>query len=125
MSDVGDYLTDGRLTTAGWRAALSDGRLLGQECADCGHVTGAPKAACARCGSRALETSDLPKEGTVYSTTRIEVAPEGFDAPYHVGIVTVGDGRVMARLEDDADIGETVTFRGSEQTPEGPAPKFG
>ena len=29
MSDLGDYRTDGRLTTAGWRAALSDGRLLG------------------------------------------------------------------------------------------------
>jgi uncharacterized OB-fold protein len=125
MSDLGDYRTDGRLTTAGWRAALSDGRLLGQECADCGHVTAAPKAACARCGSRALETTELPEEGTVYSVTRVEVAPEGFDAPYHVGIVTVGDGRVMARLENDAAIGEAVAFRGSASTPEGPAPRFG
>ena len=125
MSDVEDYLTDGRLTTAGWQAALSDGRLLGQACGDCGHVTGAPKAACARCGSRALETTELPEEGTVYSVTRVEVAPEGFDAPYHVGIVSVGGGRVMARLADDAAIGETVTFRGAASTPEGPSPRFG
>ncbi|WP_233752206.1 MULTISPECIES: Zn-ribbon domain-containing OB-fold protein [Halostella] len=125
MSEFADYLTDGRLTTAGWQDALGDGRLLGQECADCGHVTAAPKAACARCGSRALETVELPEEGTVYSATRIEVAPEGFDAPYRVGIVTLGDGRVMARLEGDADIGEAVSFRGASSTPEGPAPLFG
>ncbi|WP_135821093.1 Zn-ribbon domain-containing OB-fold protein [Halostella litorea] len=122
---VDDYAEDDRLTTGGWRDALDDGLLLGQECRDCGHVTGAPKAACARCGSRALDTVRLPEEGTVYSVTRIEVAPEGFDAPYHVAMVALDDGRVTARLDGEADIGETVTFTGAASTPEGPAPRFG
>jgi len=119
-----DYTDDGRLTTSGWRDALADGHLLGQECRDCGHVTGAPKAACARCGSRALDTVRLPEEGTVYTVTRIEVAPEGFDAPYHVAMVTLGDARVTVRLDREAGIGETVSFAGAASTPEGPAPRF-
>jgi len=121
---VDEYVEDGRLTTSGWREALDDGVLLGQECRDCDHVTGAPKAACARCGSRALDTTHLPEEGEVYSVTRIEVAPEGFDAPYHVAMVAFDGGRITARLGDEAAIGETVTFAGAASTPEGPAPLF-
>lgn len=122
---VDDYVEDGRLTTGGWRDALEDGQLLGQECRDCGHVTAAPKAACVRCGSRAVDAVELPETGTVYSVTRIEVAPEGFDAPYHVAMVALGDGRITVRLDDEAAIGETVTFEGAASTPEGPAPRFG
>ncbi|WP_135535842.1 Zn-ribbon domain-containing OB-fold protein [Halostella pelagica] len=120
-----DYRSDGRLTTDGWRAALEDGVLLGQTCADCEHVTAAPKAACARCGSRDLSTVQLPEEGTVYSVSRIEVAPAGFDAPYHVGLVTLGDARLTARLSDAAEIGDSVSFQDAVTTPEGPAPRFG
>ena len=122
---VDDYTENGRLTTDGWRDALSEGLLLGQECRDCGHVTGAPKAACVRCGSRAVDAVRLPETGTVYSVTRIEVAPEGFDAPYHVAMVTLDDGRITVRLDEAAEIGETVTFEGAASTPEGPAPRFG
>jgi len=119
------YLTDGRLTTDGWRAALEDGVLLGQSCTACDHVTAAPKAACAHCGSRDISTVHLPEEGTVFSVSRIEVAPAGFDAPYHVGIVTLGDGRITARLTRAADLGDTVEFVGAASTPEGLAPRFG
>jgi uncharacterized OB-fold protein len=126
MSESPDaYQSDGRLTTAGWQAALEDGVLLGQACTDCDHVTAAPKAACARCGSRDLSTVRLPEKGTVYSVSRIEVAPSGFDAPYYVGLITLGDGRVTARLTGAADVGDTVEFQGSASTPEGPAPRFG
>ena len=40
---------DGVLTCRKWAAALREGILLGQECSECGHVTAAPKVACAQC----------------------------------------------------------------------------
>jgi len=123
--DLSAYLTDGRLDADGWRAALEDDRLLGQACPDCEHVTATPKAACARCGSRDLDLVELPEEGTVYSATRIEVAPEGFEAPYTVALVAVGDARVTARVDADVEIGDEVRFRGATESVEGPAPTFG
>jgi len=123
--DLSAYLTDGRLDADGWTTALEDDRLLGQACPDCEHVTAAPKAACARCGSRDLEPVELPEEGTVYSATRVEVAPDGFAAPYTVALVTVGDARVTARIDADVEIGDDVRFRGATESTEGPAPMFG
>ncbi|MDY6764598.1 MAG: zinc ribbon domain-containing protein [Halobacteria archaeon] len=108
-----------------WAEALRNGDLLGQECVECGHVTGAPKAACAHCGSRELETVELPEEGEVYSVTRIEVVPEGFEEGYDVGIIQLGDARLTARLEKSADIGDEVEFTGVIETDEMPAPVFG
>lgn len=102
---------DGTLTAKGWADALRAGRLLGQACEHCDHVTAAPKAACAECGSRSLQVVDLPTEGEVYSETTIEVAPEGFDAPYTIVIVTVGDARVLGRTEEAVSIGDTVELR--------------
>jgi len=125
MTDLSAYLSDGRLDADGWTAALEDGHLLGQACPECEHVTAAPKAACARCGSRDLDPVELPEEGTVYSATRIEVAPEGFEAPYTVALVTVGDARVTAHVPDDVEIGDEVRFRGATDSSEGPAPTFG
>jgi len=84
-------MTDGNLTTndttepaeltyEDWATALRDGTLLGQRCSDCGHVTAAPKAACAHCGSQGLTTTELPTTGEVYTETTLEVVPEGSTA---------------------------------------------
>ncbi|MCU4741475.1 Zn-ribbon domain-containing OB-fold protein [Natronoglomus mannanivorans] len=108
-----------------WASALEDGELLGQRCADCGHETAAPKAACGRCGSRGLETVSLPTEGVVYSETTIAVAPAGFDGgSYRVAVIDLGEARVLARLEGDAGIGDSVEFVGSLEGREEPAPLF-
>ncbi len=103
-----DEAAENRLTYGEWTEALRDGTLLGQRCEDCGHVTGAPKAACARCGSRTLATTELPTAGEVYTETTLEVVPEDFDGPYQVALVTLGEARVMAHVPEGVDIGETV-----------------
>ncbi|WP_207590124.1 zinc ribbon domain-containing protein [Halomontanus rarus] len=112
------------LTHAEWAAALADGELLGQRCSDCGHETAAPKAACARCGSRSLETVSLPTEGVVYSETTVAVAPAGFEGGYRVAVIDLGEARVLARLEGDAGIGDSVEFVGPLEDGEEPAPLF-
>ncbi|WP_226482670.1 Zn-ribbon domain-containing OB-fold protein [Natrinema amylolyticum] len=122
-----DELIDGDLTYASWKRALRDGVLLGQECRDCGHATAAPKAACARCGSRELETVELPATGTVYSETTITVPPRRFsdEDPYQVAIVELDEARVMAHIDGSAEIGDEVRLRGTIEADDAPAPLFG
>jgi len=107
-----------------WSEALREGEVLGQECADCGNVTGTPKAACPECGSRGLSRTSLPEEGTVYSETTIAVAPEEFEGGYKVGIVQLGNGRVLGRLDGDAGIGDTVVLSDVFEHGGEPAPVF-
>ena len=123
MSD--DPVTGDRLTAREWASALAGGRLLGQRCADCDHHTAAPKAACARCGSRDLETVELPTEGTIYSVTTQNVTPAGFDAPYDVALIEVGEARVLGRLDAEGEIGDRVVLEGTVEGPGGDlAPLF-
>lgn len=121
---VGTFLEDGALTASGWARALRDGVLLGQRCGSCGHVTAAPKAACARCGERALAVEALPTTGEVYTQTTIAVVPERFEGPYRVGIVDLGEARVLGRIPEDADIGDAVSLAGVVEADDRVAPRF-
>ncbi|UHQ95187.1 Zn-ribbon domain-containing OB-fold protein [Haloterrigena alkaliphila] len=122
----GGELVDGELTYESWKRALREGALIGQECTDCGHATGAPKAACARCGSRDLEAVELPTTGTVYSETTITVPPRQFtDDTYQVAIIELDTARVMARIDGTAEIGDEVRLQGTLEADDAPAPVFG
>jgi hypothetical protein len=115
------------LTFRTWSDALRSGRLLGQACPDCGHVAGAPKAACARCGSRDTETVELPTTGEVYTETTVMVPPEGVEERgYQVAIVRVGEARVMGRIEgEEVTIGDELHLAGYVRGEDGdPGPLF-
>jgi uncharacterized OB-fold protein len=124
---VDTYLEDGELTHRAWSAALREDVLLGQECADCGHVTAAPKAACARCGARDTAVVELPTEGTVYAETTVFVGPAAFTEvePYDVALIDLDDARVMAHVDGEVGIDDRVTFRGAVEEDDTPAPLFG
>lgn len=114
------------LTYDGWAVAVEAGRLLGQECPECGHVAGSPTGACPHCGNRDLRTVELPNSGTVYSETTIMVPPEEFETRgYQVALVEVGGARVLARIDGKAAIGERVDLSEALVTDDGhPAPVF-
>jgi len=114
----------GKLTFRGWQEALRDGRLLGEECADCGRVTTFPRGACDGCGSRDLETVELPETGEVYSETSVHVAPEGFEGGYRLALVDLEGAHVLARIDGEAEIGDTVTFSAVFEESGDPAPVF-
>ena len=124
MSEHGTSSDDEPLTHEAWADALRDGDLLGQRCLDCGHETAAPKAACGRCGSRALETITLPTEGTVYTETTMSVVPRGFEGPSQVGIVDLGEARVLARLEGSPSIGDRVDLENAFEVDGEVVPQF-
>jgi uncharacterized OB-fold protein len=120
------YLEDGELTHRAWSAALREDVLLGERCADCDHVTAAPKVACARCGSRDTAVIELQTEGTVYAETTVFVAPAAFsDAePYGVALIDIGDARIMAHIDGDVDIYDHVEFSGIVDEDGSPAALF-
>ena len=112
-SEGGDSTT--RLTHTVWEEALADGRLLGLECEQCDYVTGTPKAACVRCGSRDVTRVDLPTTGVVYTKSTIEIAPDAQGSGYQIAFVDIGEARILARIADDerVEIDDTVELRGS------------
>lgn len=115
-----------QLTYETWAQALEeDGVLLGQRCGDCGHATGAPKAACAQCGSRDVEAIQLPTQGTVYSESQINATPESFEDAYKVGLVDLGEARIMAHFAADVAIGDEVELVGAIDDSGSPGPTFG
>ena len=124
MSRIDDYLDDGTLRYAGWTRALRDGTLLGQRCADCGATTATPKAACVRCGGRALAVEELPREGSVMSVTTIGVAPEGVEPGYDVAVIDLGPARILGRISEHVRMDEEVALSGTIETDRGPAPLF-
>jgi hypothetical protein len=105
-------------------AALADGVLLGQRCRECGAVSATPRRVCMECHAEDPETVELPTDGVVHSETSIEVTPEGFDDGYRVGIVDLGEARVLARLGGDAGIGTEVSLSGVVSDAAGSAPVF-
>lgn len=126
-SDVARYVdADERLTYDTWVQALeADGVLLGQHCTDCGHATGAPKAACARCGSRDVETVQLPTQGTVFTESQINATPDAFEGPHQVGMVDLGEARIMAQFDSDVAIGDDVELVGTVEDTGSPGLLFG
>lgn len=121
-SEAGD--DEELLTYREWADALREGSLLGQECSDCGHVTAAPKAACAQCGSREISTTELDTEGEVYTVTTIAVPPERFEGRYQVAVVGLGTGRVLTRIDGEVEIGDRVALAGAMEADGHPAPVF-
>lgn len=121
---IESFLDDGELTGDAWANALEAGVILGQQCDSCGHATAAPKAACGQCGSRDIRVIELPQTGDVFSVTKIEVAPVGHDESYSIGIVTLGNARILARVPDGVSIGDEVTFDDVLPSDDYPSPVF-
>ena len=92
---------------ASYRQFLSEEKLMGCRCKDCGLVFLPPKPICTGCHGRALEWVEMPETGRLAAFTCITVGPpamqaEGYNRknPYCSGVVEVGDGvRVDARIE--------------------------
>jgi uncharacterized OB-fold protein len=115
---------DEPLSYSEWADALREDVLLGQACSDCGHVTAAPKAACAQCGSRDVSATELDTEGEVYSVTTIGVPPARFEGEYEIALIDFGAGRVLARIGGSVEIGDRVTFAEAMEAEGRPTPVF-
>ena len=73
---------------------LKDGRLMGSVCKACGYRTFPPRADCPECLSDAFDFRESTGKGTLYTYTRIDAAPTGFESevPYTIAVVELDDG---------------------------------
>jgi len=91
-----------RLTFKQFFDNLSDGKLLGLKCKDCGKITCPPQIVCQECGGEHLEIVEMKKSGTIRTFTVIQVAPTGLEdeAPYVVCEIETDDGPwLIGRLD--------------------------
>lgn len=95
----GGEVTD-HLTHDVWAEGLESGTPKGLACSACGYVSGTPKAACVRCGSREVSVTDLPTTGRVYSKSTIEVAPKRQGSGYQIALIDLGEARLLGRIAD-------------------------
>ena len=97
------------------RAALDQGRLLIQHCADCRKHVYFPRESCPHCGSAELGWVAPAGLGTVYAvTTTRRKADAGGD--YNISLVDLDEGvRLMSRVESvkplEVKIGQRVQAR--------------
>ena len=73
---------------------LKDGRLMGSRCKACGLTSFPPRADCPACMSGEFDLQEISGRGTVYTYTRIDAAPSGFEdvAPYTIAVVDLEEG---------------------------------
>lgn len=69
---------------------------------------------CPECRSSEFEEKEVSDNGTVYSYTKIHIAPAEFAdiAPYNVVLVDLDEAnaKVTVRIEEDVEIGDKVTL---------------
>lgn len=86
----------------GWFNAARDGRLLYQQCAECGAVPSYPRTVCPSCWSEKLVEKASAGRGIVHSfTTQYRPGAPGFadEVPYTLVLVDLAEGfRVLADL---------------------------
>ena len=90
-----------------FQAFLSEDKLMGCRCRNCGTAYLPPKPICTKCFHRELEWIELPETGKLAAFTLISVVPpamakEGFGRknPYFTGVVELAEGlRIDARIQ--------------------------
>jgi hypothetical protein len=108
-----------------WRLQSQRYRLEGARCKACGSLFFPKRSLCLECGGRELETVPLAGLGRVASWTIIRAAPDGFEAPYAIGIIELNEGiNLAAQIVGDLselEIGKPVRaiFRRLRDTEDG------
>lgn len=82
-------------------AGLTNGKLLGTRCAECGYAYATPRRHCMECGSE-CDWIELPTEGTIHTFTVCHYGSEEFlpEVPFILGLIEFDgiDTLFLARL---------------------------
>jgi uncharacterized OB-fold protein len=102
-------------STAPFWAASRAGRLVAQQCAQCGYLRWPPGPVCTQCQTPGGEWTDVAPSGTLYSYAEYHRALDPAfkdDIPYRVGLVELDEGpRMYGMMRGElvtADIGKKV-----------------
>lgn len=90
-----------KLTYDKFKEALIGGKFLGLKCNRCDKYTVPPKKVCMECAGEDMDVVEISGHGEIKTFTVIRIAPEGFEAPYIVGMVELDEGPwVMGNIVD-------------------------
>ncbi len=97
---------------------LSQGKLMGAKCRNCGKIQFPPRPLCDRCLSSEFDWKEIGRTGKLLTYTIIHVAPAQFQsmAPYAVGIVQLEGGlklpgMIRGMTSDQIMIGMPLTVK--------------
>ena len=86
-------------------AAAKEGRLVLQQCIDCGHLDFMPRHVCPKCWSENRTWTDSTGTGIVHSFSIVHRAPLAAfreDCPYVVALIDLAEGpRMMTNIVGD------------------------
>lgn len=96
-------------------AGLTQGKLLGSKCTNCGYKFATPRAHCMECGAR-TEWMELPKEGKIHTFTTCYFGSQEFlnQTPFTLilvefeGVNTLFLSRIVGVEQDKVSIGMPV-----------------
>ena len=75
-----------------WRMNKEKYRLVGGKCTNCGYIEFPMELSCRQCNSKSIKNICLSGKGTIYTYTVIRAPPDGFEAPYIMGIIRLEEG---------------------------------
>ena len=78
---------------------LKDGRMMGSVCKGCGYQTFPPRSDCPECMSPEYSFKEYNGKGEVYTFTKIDAAPTGFDDVVPRGMYAEQINAVISHLE--------------------------
>jgi len=114
--------------------ATTEGRLLIQQCLDCGEPYYYPRANCPHCLSGETEWLETEGEGTIYTYTvthQVGIAYTDFDSatPYVLAYVELDEGpRMLTNVvncdHDDLSVGQRVTVTFDDTGGDAALPRF-
>lgn len=96
---------------------LSQGKLMGAKCGDCGRLLVPPRPVCDKCFSQKMSWVELSPRGKILTFSEVHVANDEFQpiAPYVVAVVQLEDnvrlgGIVKGARRTDIKIGDPVVL---------------
>jgi uncharacterized OB-fold protein len=92
---------ESKISIKEYLTALTENRLLGLKCRDCGFVTAPPRLACRKCGGLDSHVVELSGKGKIVTFTVVYLPPENRrgQPPYLVVIVELDEGAwIMGNL---------------------------
>jgi uncharacterized OB-fold protein len=87
-------------------------------CDGCGRRWYYTRSRCPGCGGRGISTYRLGR-GELLAVTDIAVTPPDVRSPNRVGLARFGDVQLIAQLQEDASVGDTVVFAGEYRLRDG------
>jgi len=85
--------------TAHFWSGAREGKLLLQQCEECGNTYFPPRPFCAKCNAQAIRLREASGRATLYSYAINHRPAPGFDAPYAIAVVELEEGpRMMTNI---------------------------